>query len=383
MLKIAYLDHTARWSGGEVALYNLITNLGDEVKPLVIVAEDGALVQRLRDKGIDVRVVPLSDKVRNRNRNAVNLDAVFGALELFTYGKRISKLLRAEQVACVHTNSLKSAFYGAVAAKFAGVPLIWHIRDHIGVPYLKPIVARAIRFLSRMLPNGVIANSNSTLDALQLPKSKKTLVVYSAYAQQLRAPNRIKSVDRNTKSYIILLVGRLAEWKGQHILLEAAKTFLHDSQVEFWLAGDALFGEDAYKQQLLQQMADNHLYNVKLLGHVDDIQALMQKVDILVHTSITPEPFGQVIVEGMAAGLPVIASNEGGPRETVVPGETGLLITPGDPKLLAEAIRYLLENPDVRSRMSENGLKRVEQHFVIEKTVTQITHYYAGLIANT
>ncbi|GGA03107.1 putative glycosyl transferase [Paenibacillus marchantiophytorum] len=383
MLKIAYLDHTARWSGGEVALYNLITNLGEEVKPLVIVAEDGALVQRLRDKGIDVRVVPLSDKVRNRNRNAVNLDAVFGALELFTYGKRISKLLRAEQVACVHTNSLKSAFYGAVAAKFAGVPLIWHIRDHIGVPYLKPIVARAIRFLSRMLPNGVIANSNSTLDALQLPKSKKTLVVYSAYAQPLRGPNRIKSVDRNTKSYVILLVGRLAEWKGQHILLEAAKTFLHDSQVEFWLAGDALFGEDDYKQQLLQQMADNHLYNVKLLGHVDDIQTLMQKVDILVHTSITPEPFGQVIVEGMAAGLPVIASNEGGPRETVVPGETGLLITPGDPKLLAEAIRYLLENPDVRSRMSENGLKRVEQHFVIEKTVTQITHYYAGLIANT
>ncbi|NQX67674.1 glycosyltransferase [Paenibacillus alba] len=382
MLRVAYLDHTARWSGGEVALYNLITNMGSEVSPLVIVAEEGALVERLRAKGIDVRVVPLSDKVRNRNRNAVSFDALVGAFELFTYGKRISKLLKEEQVACVHTNSLKSAFYGAVAAKLAGVPLIWHIRDHIGAPYLKPIVASAIRFMSRMLPNGVIANSNSTLDALQLPKSKKTLVVYSAFAQKLNTPSHALPMKRQKKSYIILLVGRLAEWKGQHILLEAAKSFLPDSQVEFWLAGDALFGEDAYKQQLLKQMADHHLYNVKLLGHVDDIQALMQKADILVHTSITPEPFGQVIVEGMAAGLPVIASNEGGPKETVVPGETGLLITPGDPKLLAESIRYLLENPEVRIRMSENGLKRVEQHFVIEKTVTQITHYYAGLIAN-
>ncbi|MGO4274799.1 glycosyltransferase family 1 protein, partial [Paenibacillus sp. TAF58] len=75
-MRVAYLDHTARWSGGEVALYNIITHLGNEVDPLVIVAEEGDLVNRLRDKGIDVRVLPLSAKVRNRNRNAVNLQAV-------------------------------------------------------------------------------------------------------------------------------------------------------------------------------------------------------------------------------------------------------------------------------------------------------------------
>ncbi|TXK83700.1 glycosyltransferase family 4 protein [Paenibacillus sp. N3.4] len=380
MLRVAYLDHTARWSGGEVALYNLITHLGSEVDPLVIVAEEGSLVDRLRAKGIDVRVVPLSDKVRNRNRNAVNLQAVTAGAELFTYGKRLSKLLKKEGVACVHTNSLKSAFYGAVAAKMAGIPLIWHIRDHIGVPYLKPIVAQAIRWLSRLLPNGVIANSKSTLNALQLPKSKKTLVLYSAFAE---AFNPILPVRRTNKPYIVLLVGRLAEWKGQHVLLEAAKSFPRDQQVEFWLAGDALFGEDAYKQRLLKQMEADQLHHVKVLGHVDHIQTLMQQADLLVHTSITPEPFGQVIVEGMAAGLPVIASNEGGPTETVVHGETGLLIPPGDPGLLAESIRFLLDRPEERRRMSENGIKRVEQHFVIERTVTQITHYYAGLIASS
>lgn len=381
-MRVAYLDHTARWSGGEVALYNLITNFGNEIDPLVIVAEEGALVDRLRAKGIDVRVLPLSDKVRNRNRNAVNFQAVSAAFELLSYGKRVAKLLKAEKVACVHTNSLKSAFYGAVAAKWAGIPLIWHIRDHIGVPYLKPIVAQAIRLMSRLLPNGVIANSNSTLNALNLPKSKKTLVVYSAFANS--KTKGLAIVEKAwRKPYVVLLVGRLAEWKGQHILLEAAKSFLPDDQVHFWLAGDALFGEDAYKKQLLQQIADNQLNNVTLLGHVEDIQGLMQKADLLVHTSITPEPFGQVIVEGMAAGLPVIASNEGGPTETVVHGETGLLITPGKPAVLADSIRYLLEHPEERQRMSENGIKRVEQHFVIERTVTQITHYYAGFIANS
>lgn len=72
---------------GEVALYNLITNFGNEIDPLVIVAEEGALVDRLRAKGIDVRVLPLSDKVRNRNRNAVNFQAVSAAFELLSYGK--------------------------------------------------------------------------------------------------------------------------------------------------------------------------------------------------------------------------------------------------------------------------------------------------------
>lgn len=380
MLRVAYIDHTARWSGGEVALYNILTHLGSKVDPLVILAEEGVLADRLREKGIDVRVISLDEKVRNRNRNAVNLQVVSAAFQLFVYGRRLARILREEQVVCVHTNSLKSAFYGAVASKMAGIPLIWHIRDHIGAPYLKPAVARVIRFLSRVLPNGVIANSNSTLAALQLPKSKKTLVVYSSFAKVV---SQAALAIKPRKTFTVLLVGRLAEWKGQHILLEAAKSFLPDAHVRFWLAGDALFGEEAYKQQLMDQIRENKLDNVTLLGHVDDIQGLMQQADLLVHTSITPEPFGQVIVEGMAAGLPVIASNEGGPTEIVVHNETGLLITPKDPDLLAMSIRHLLEHPAERQSMGEKGRKRVQEHFVIERTVTQITRYYEGLIANS
>ncbi|KAA9004674.1 glycosyltransferase family 4 protein [Paenibacillus spiritus] len=377
MMRIAYIDHTARWSGGEVALFNILTHIGSQVDPLVILAEEGALADRLREKGIDVRIVPLDDEIRNRNRNAVNFGAPAAALKLLAYGRRLAPLLKQEGVAAVHTNSLKSAIYGAVAAKTAGLPLIWHIRDHIGAPYLKPAVAKGIRLMSRMLPNGVIANSQSTLSALELPKTKKTLVVYSAFAKAIGAA----VPSRSGENFNVLLVGRLAEWKGQHVLLEAAQSFKDRPEVHFWLAGDALFGEDAYKQRLLDQIERDGLSNVRLLGHVEDIQGLMQKADLLVHTSITPEPFGQVIVEGMAAGLPVIASNEGGPRETVVPGETGMLITPGDPQVLAQSIRWMLDHPAERQVMAENGMKRVKEHFVIENTVRDIVDYYKGLLA--
>lgn len=379
MLRIAYIDHTARWSGGEVALYNILTNIGEHIDPLVILAEEGDLADRLRQRNIDVRIVPLDDSIRNRGRNAVNLGAP-AAYRLLAYGKKLAPLLREEKVVCVHTNSLKSAFYGAVAAKSAKVPLIWHIRDHIGPPYLKPIVAKGIRLMSRFLPNGVIANSKSTLSALELPPDKKTLVVYSAFAKAITARDATAN-SRDDDSFNVVLVGRLAEWKGQHILLEAARSFLPDKRVKFWLAGDALFGEEEYKRRLESTMREYGLDNVNLLGHVDDIQGLMQRCDLLIHTSITPEPFGQVIIEGMAAGLPVIASNEGGPKETVVPNETGLLIEPGDPAKLEEAIRWMLEHPQERQHMGDKGMERVRKHFVIENTVKDIVHYYKGLLA--
>jgi glycosyltransferase involved in cell wall biosynthesis len=379
MLKVAYIDHTAKWSGGEVALFNILTNIGEQINPLVILAEEGVLAERLREKGIDVRIIPLDESVRSRGRNAVNIGAPGAALKLLAYGRKLAPILKQEKVDCVHTNSLKSALYGAIAAKKAGVPLIWHIRDHIGAPYLKPVVARVIRLLSRLLPNGVIANSHSTLNALELPRTKKTLVVYSAFAKAIGSGIG----KRDQRDFNVLLVGRLAHWKGQHIVLEAAKKFKDDARVKFWLAGDALFGEEEYKKQLVQTIEHNGLSNVSLLGHVEDIQGLMSKADLLIHTSVTPEPFGQVIVEGMAAGLPVIASNEGGPVEIVIPGETGLLIQPGDPAILAESITWMLEHPEERSKMADNGMKRVKEHFVIENTVKDIVNYYKGLLAST
>jgi len=379
MLRVAYIDHTAKWSGGEVALFNILTHIGEQIDPLVILAEDGALAERLREKGMDVRIIPLDESIRSRGRNAVNLGAPAAAFKLLAYGRKLAPLLKAEKVDCVHTNSLKSALYGAIAAKIAGVPLIWHIRDHIGAPYLKPIVAKGIRLLSRLLPNGVIANSHSTLNALELPRSKKTLVVYSAFAKAIG--NGIGMRDQ--KDFNVLLVGRLAHWKGQHIVLEAAKSFKNEPRVKFWLAGDALFGEEAYKQELLQKIKNDELTNVSMLGHVDDIQGLMNTADLLIHTSVTPEPFGQVIVEGMAAGLPVIASNEGGPVEIVVQGETGLLIEPGDAAILADSIKWMMDHPEERRRMADNGMKRVKEHFVIENTVKDIVDYYKGLLAGT
>ena len=82
----------------------------------------------------------------------------------------------------------------------------------------------------------------------------------------------------------------------------------------------------------------------------------------------------------MAVGLPVIASNEGGPMEIVVHNKTGLLITPREPELLRQSIQWMLDHPEERNQMSENAMKRVESHFTIDRTITKITTYYQRVI---
>lgn len=391
-MKIAYLDHTARWSGGEVALYNLLTHLkgiGIPIDPIVILAEDGPLREKLAEKGVDVRVLPLDPTVRDRNRHAVSSGLFRSAFEVMRYSSRLARLLKEEKVDCVHTNSLKSAVYGAFAAKLARLPLVWHIHDQIQPPYLKSYVAKFIQKMARTLPNGIIANSSSTLATLRLPahKRQKELVLYPAYAGRFgreevirEDPDPIPEEWRRSKDeFVVLMAGRIDEWKGHRTLLQAARLFKDQPNVKFWIAGDALFGQDDYKQSLLEFIEQEGLTNVKMLGHVSRMERLMLEADLLVHASVMPEPFGQVIVEGMAMGLPVIASNQGGPKEIVEIGETGLLIPPGDPHVLGEAIQWMIQSPERRKSMGEGGIKRVRERFAIGQSIRALAHFYPEL----
>jgi glycosyltransferase involved in cell wall biosynthesis len=139
---------------------------------------------------------------------------------------------------------------------------------------------------------------------------------------------------------VVGVFSRLAEWKGQHVLLEALRDL---PNVTALIVGDALFPEDrAYADRLRRTIQDDGLGSrVRMTGFREDVPVLMHACDVIVHTSTAPEPFGRVIVEGMLAGRPVIATNIGGPAEVLNHGETGYLVPPGDAQTLADVLRTL------------------------------------------
>jgi glycosyltransferase involved in cell wall biosynthesis len=347
-LKVVYLDHVAQMSGGEIALLRLLPHL-DRVNPHVVLAEDGPLVAELHLAGISTEVLPMGDGARRLRKASVHGTGVppFAAAATATYVVRLARRLRQLKPDLVHTNSLKAGVYGSLAARLAGVPVMWHVRDRIAEDYLPRSAVRLVRGMSRHLAAAVVANSTATMETLVA--DREPVVIYSVLPEVMSA----SPVDRVTAGPTTYgIVGRLAPWKGQHVFLRAFASAFPDGHERAIVIGGALFGEDGYARELEALAASLGIAErVEFRGFRTDVWDELSRLDVLVHASVTPEPFGQVILEGMAAGVPVIAARAGGPAEILDDDLTGVLYEPNDPLQLAGAMRRM-RDPELRDRLS-------------------------------
>jgi len=278
-----------------------------------------------------------------------------------TYAFTLARRLRQLGPHLVHTNSLKSAVYGVLAGRLAGIPVICHIRDRVDSDSLPKWTASAVRLLIDNLSSGVVANSANTMEALRLDRSRGSRWVVSS---AINFDALVISAKRRQPSpglFRVAMVGRLAPWKGQDVFIRAfAEAFPDAGPANAVIVGSALFGENAYEARLKALIADLGVGDrIEMIGFSNNIESILQQVDCLVHASVLPEPFGQVVAEGMAAGLPVIASDAGGPQELISDGVSGLLYPTGDVTALASALRRLQSDPILAARLGRAASQAV------------------------
>jgi glycosyltransferase involved in cell wall biosynthesis len=295
-------------------------------------------------------------------------------LATLRYVAALRRRLLELQPDLVHTNTLKAAVYGGLAGRLARIPVVWHVRDRIADDYLPKPAVIAIRLLARRIPTALIANSYSTLatlGALQRPSSvTPSPVVYDAVAPT--AERRLGS-DR---PFTVGIVGRLAQWKGQHVFLRAFAAAFPDGPHRAVVVGAALFGEDAYAAELEALARELGIEDrVTFTGFQRDVFGALATMDVLVHASITPEPFGQVVLEGLIAGVPVIASDAGGPAELLTHEDTGLLVRPGDVEALAAAMRRLGAEDALRRRLADRG-RELAAKFAPDQLAVRVVDLY-------
>lgn len=379
--RILYIDHTAKMSGGEIALLNMIRALDKKIfAPVVVLFTDGELASELKASNIEVHILPLSKQLLDTRKDSLGVWSIVKLASVMEFVKSIKYLIpviKSIKPSIVHTNSLKSDLVGGIAAKFCKVPLIWHIRDRIEKDYLPTPVVLAFRFLARFLPNLVVANSQSTLDTLHLPSSTKSGVVHSGIVLPPEPP------EREWNSPVkIGIVGRIARWKGQHIFIKAAqKVHAAYPDTEFKLIGSPMFGEDEYSKEISAMVEEYGMQDcVEYQGFRADIMNAVNDLDILVHASISAEPFGQVIVEGMALKKPVVATAGGGVLEIVKDGTTGLLVPMNDAEVMANALCSLLADRDKARKMGKCARDRVVEKFTVPQTAKQMEQLYKGLL---
>ena len=278
-------------------------------------------------------------------------------LNIIEQAVHLHRLLRRNRDRVIVSNTLRAAVIVA-AVKPRG-------QDHVVILH-DGISAGSLSILRRLLTGAVFSLGvrdilpNSAWTAATVPLRYRHLVRRPVYSPSgIRVTRPAVEPVRST-GLRLLSLSRLVEWKGIHVILEALELLgpeIGSDQIEFTIAGDSVMGPSSYRDAL-RATAELSRFSVIFLPHQKDVAPLLESHDVLVHASTRPEPFGQVVVQGLAYGLAVLASADGGPAEIIEDGVNGLLHEPGDAAALAASIRRLITDPEILPALGTAGRLR-------------------------
>lgn len=372
MIRATFVAHTAAPSGAELATLRLLSAIRNSstgliLEPSVVYTEDGPMVSAMKAQGIPASVLANTFDSRSVTiRGSSWLRRLAGATSLVRIGWSLGAAVREHGTDVLVAGSTKALIMSAVAAKRARIPLVWHVHDRISAEYFGSTLAFLIRLLGKLVADGYIANSRSTESSLR-PGRLPGVIAYPGLDFR-GTPDTEHTPQRPASETVIAVVGRLIQWKGQDVFLRAlANAKIRPQRV--YMVGGTFFGEEPFRTEL-EDLASELQLPVTFTGHLDDPTDILSIADILVHCSVIAEPFGQVVVEGLRAGCAVIATQPGGPSETIESGVHGLLVQAGDTGQLTAALDRLIEDRDLRIRLAQAGRDRARRFDIADSAQT-------------
>ncbi|MFC3801778.1 glycosyltransferase family 4 protein [Cohnella sp. GCM10012308] len=398
-MKVGYYNHTADVSGAEISLLSMATHLR-EAEPLLL-CPSGELADRARAAGLQHVAVPgyRARMTRNPLRLARHL------LGMAAEGRQIARIVREQGIDIVHANSIRGGLTVSLFARLRGVPVIWHIRDHMPGGLIgrlvKTVAARkasSLVCISEAVKKGTAKLADNLtpviLDGLEARVEARvgelTTVIHNGVPLDSeddaeRAADRVRirhELGASPGTVVVTIVGQIAPWKRQEDAIEAIKLLLaRGLNVQLWIVGEPKFREEnlAYAERLKTMAAASDLAGrVVFTGFRSDIKEICRAADLLVLCSDN-EPFGRVLIEAMGEGIPVVGTRAGGVLEIVTEGETGMLYDIGDVPALADGIGALATDTARRHRMGRAAFARIRENFGIASTVAKVEALYREL----
>jgi glycosyltransferase involved in cell wall biosynthesis len=383
--RILFLDHTASLGGAELYLFDLASHY--RATSAVVLLEDGPFREKLEAADIPTCVIAANTSVQGVKKESRWWQVITALPEIFRLTVQVSR--RARRYDVLYANSQKSLIVGALAGWLAQRPVVWNLHDMLTADHFSSFNRRLAVFFANQLTDRVIVNSEATRTAFVQSGGNvaKTGLVYngidvpSAGSSPSERASAVRHELNLGDSPLVGMFSRLAPWKGQHVLLRALPEL---PGVHALVVGDALFRGDHEYATALQDLAcelgvDDRVH---FLGFRTDVFSLMQSVDVVVHASTSPEPFGRVLVEAQLAETPVIATAAGGALEIIRDGETGWLIPPEDSGALARAVQYVITNSPVEidrilCRARRTAEARFSKEAMLEAVGIQLCHVFS------
>lgn len=354
--RVLFVDQTAQLGGAELCLRDLL--LARKANDRVVLLQHGPFEELLSGAGVDVVVKTLGGHGQEIRKESGLLSKLGASADVYRTSRAVARV--ANDMDVIYANTPKALVIAALASWLSRKPLIYHLHDILSIEHFSRSNLRLLVTLCNWSASRVIANSEASKVAFMNAGGRTPVsVCYNGfdptpfdqwYRDRERHRSRLRTTLNLKDEPVVAVFGRFAPWKGQHVAIEAMRDL---PGTHLLLIGDALFGEQEYKQQIEEMVCrEGFSDRIHCLGFRNDVGPWMQAVDVVVHCSTAAEPFGRVIVEAMLSRRPVVASRAGGALEILEDGKTGLLASPGDSRELARCIRKLLaENADVSSQV--------------------------------
>lgn len=407
-MRLLFLNPSGQIGGAEAALLDVLASLRaaePEWKLELIISAAGPLAAKAAALGVVTAVLPLPDSLSrlgdagaggpagdSLSRFRLLRQLIFRSPDGAAYVRQLRRVLRERAPDVVHSNGFKMHALAALA-KPRGVPLIWHLHDYVQP---RPFMALLLKFLQSRC-SLVLANSNSvSRDAkLACGNGLPVRTIYNGIDTTVFAPCGVR-LDLDALAQLptaepetirVGILATFARWKGHETFLRALSLLSPELPVRGYVIGDAQYQTEGSQFSLAELKTTAEQLGVSrrvgFTGFVAEPAAAMRALDVVVHASTEPEPFGLVIVEAMSCGRAVIVSDAGGAAELIASGVNALTHAPGNAEQLAARITELAADPALRARLGAAGRTTAEQRFNRTRLAQELIPIYQKQTAKT
>ncbi|HEV2828123.1 MAG TPA: glycosyltransferase, partial [Pyrinomonadaceae bacterium] len=389
-MKILFYNHTGQVSGAERVLLLILAQLSqDRFEPLLLCPGEGELRKNAQAVGVRCETVNTLEA-----RFTWRPQLLFRYLSsFFSVMLQLRARVRESAPQLIHANSIRAGLVISAATVGLRVPIIWHVHDLLP----RHPISTLIRFFILLRPPvRIVTVSRGAADRLRgnllsyFGQRVTVTVIHNAVDTE-----RLRKTDGEKKTLhkelrlragdpLIGIIGNLSPIKGQLGLISAfAEVLKHIPDAALLIVGSAIFNrDDCYHEQLVSHakvlgIADR----VRFLGQRNDVPTIIRSLDLLVLNS-TSEACPLVVLEGLACGAPVLSTAVGGVPELIAHGSNGWLIPSRDQQQLSQAIVSLIQQPDLRAQLAENGRRHVTTNFTVQEFMAALEALYANCAAN-
>ncbi|MDQ3728752.1 MAG: glycosyltransferase family 4 protein [Actinomycetota bacterium] len=384
-MRILSVNHTSRQSGAELSLLGSLAALPATVETSLVCPE-GPLAEAARTIGIPVAPIrEIEGSLRLHPWHTPRaVTAMAGASRIV---RRRARSLAAD---LIHANSTRAALVATLAARAGGPPVVVSVHDCLPAGPAAELTRRVINAGAAM----VLANSRYTAKTLRPTHNGPPIrIVYPPVELERFDPEKVDRAQARARlgvegsAAVLGVVAQLTPWKDQDTALRTlARVRRARPDAILFLVGEAKFvskasryDNEAYVRSLHRRVAELGLGDaVEFLGHREDVPEVLRAFDLLLVPS-WEEPFGMSMIEAMAMGTPVLATEVGGPSEVIEDGRNGCLLPPRRPEIWAQAAESVLGQPDLRMRLGREG-RRTAGRFSLDRHVDALVASYREVL---